>query len=92
MKDGNGQHDFDFIAQLLRHQNAILDVLLHHLAHVEATLFALTLKALPEENLCIAKNMKDHAADDLQRHDGRGGTKPRRILNPRVMDGRSAPH
>jgi hypothetical protein len=59
-KDGNGQHDFDFIAQLLRHQNAMLDVLLHHLAHVEATLFALTLKALPEENLRIAKSMKDH--------------------------------
>ena len=60
MKDGNGQHDFDSIAQLLRQQNAILDVLLDHLAHVEATLFALTVKALPEENLRIAKSMKDH--------------------------------
>ena len=60
MKNGNHQENFESVAKLLRYQNAILDVLLHHLAHVEATLFALTVKALPAEKLYIAKSMKDH--------------------------------
>jgi hypothetical protein len=60
MKDGNGQHDFESIAQLLHQQNAVLEVLSHHLAHVEATLFALAVKALSREDFCTAKRMKDY--------------------------------
>jgi hypothetical protein len=48
------------IAQLLRHQNAQLNVLLHHVAHAEAILCALMVKALPDEKLRVAKSMKDY--------------------------------
>jgi hypothetical protein len=60
MRNGNTEHDFDSIAELLRHQNAVLVVLLDYLAHVEAALCALTVQALPDENLRIAKGLKDH--------------------------------
>lgn len=60
MRNGNTEHDFDSIAELLRHQNAMLLVLLGHLAHVEGALCALTVQALPDENLRIAKGLKDH--------------------------------
>jgi hypothetical protein len=60
MKNGNTEHDLDSIAQLLRRQNAVLDVLLRHLAWSEATLGALTLKTLSDENLSQAKAMKDY--------------------------------
>jgi len=60
MKNGNGQHEFDIIAQLLRYQSAHLEVLLRHVAHAEATLCALTVKALPDEKLRVAKGMKDY--------------------------------
>ena len=59
MKNGNSEHDFDSVTQLLRRQIATLDVLLRHLAFTEATVTALTLKALCDENLCAAKQMKD---------------------------------
>lgn len=60
MKNGNGKHDFDFIVELLRGQDAVLEVLLCHLAYVEATLTALTVKTLSNENLRTAKGMKDY--------------------------------
>ena len=60
MKNGNSEHDFDSIAELLRQQNAVLEVLLRHLAHAEATLLALTSKTLSDENFRIAKVVKDH--------------------------------
>ena len=65
MKNGNGQHEFDSIVQLLRHENAQLKVLLRHVAHVEATLCALTVKALPDENLRVAKSMKDYLQQEI---------------------------
>ena len=40
-------------------RNVALDVLLRHLAHVEATLMALTVKSLSGENLSTAKGMED---------------------------------
>jgi len=60
MNNGNTRHDLDSIAQLLRAQNAVLEVVLHHLAHLEATLFALAVKALPNEKFIAAKRLKDH--------------------------------
>jgi hypothetical protein len=60
MNNGNTQDDFDSIAQLLRAQNAVLEVLVHHLAHVEATLFALAIKALSNDKFIAAKHLKDH--------------------------------
>ena len=65
MRNGNSKHDFDSIAELLRHQNALLRVLLHHLAHAEAALFALTVQALPDESLRIAKGLTDHTHAEI---------------------------
>jgi hypothetical protein len=65
MKNGNGEYDFDSIIKLLRRQNARLEVLLRHLAHAEAILFALTVKALPDEKLRVAKKMKDYLQSEI---------------------------
>ena len=65
MKNGNNEHDFDSVAQLLRQQSAGLEVLLWHLAHAEATLFALTSKTLSDENFRIAKVVKDHTYREI---------------------------
>jgi hypothetical protein len=65
MKNGSTKHDFDSIAELLRQQNAALEVLLSHFAHTEAALLALTVKILPEENLAIAKRLKDHMQSQI---------------------------
>ena len=54
MRNGTSDHD-DSVAEHLRRQNFALGVLLRHLAHVEATLVALTVKSLSGENLCTAK-------------------------------------
>jgi len=60
MKNDNSEHDSDSVAEHMRRQNSVLEVLLSHLAHVEATLTALTVKTLSEKNLCTAKGMKDY--------------------------------
>jgi len=60
MKNGNSEHDFDSIAELLRRQGAVLEILVHHLAYVEATLGALLVEMLPDEAaLHKAKKLKD---------------------------------
>jgi hypothetical protein len=65
MKNGKTEHDFDSIAEVLRHQNAKLQVLLRHLAHVEATLSVLTVKTIADENLTLAKALKDHTYEEI---------------------------
>src|SRR5262245_41116530 len=50
MKNGNSEHDFDSIAELLRPQNAAFEVLPHHLAYVEATVSTLLVKTLPHKD------------------------------------------
>jgi hypothetical protein len=60
MKNGNNEHDFDSIADHLRHQDAVLEVLLHHLANVEATVTALTLKSLSDKNSYAVKRLKEY--------------------------------
>jgi hypothetical protein len=62
MNNGASQHHLDTIAQLLRHQNAMLEVVIKHLAHTQATLLALSVKSLPEKKLRVAKHMKDQHA------------------------------
>ena len=59
MKNGNTEHDLDSIAQLVRRQNATLDVVMRHLAFTEASVLALIPKTLPDESLYSAKRMKD---------------------------------
>jgi hypothetical protein len=49
MKNGNSEHDFESIAETLRRQNAALEVLMHHLAYVEAAVAALTFQMVPDE-------------------------------------------
>jgi hypothetical protein len=59
MKNGNSEHDFDSIARRLRRQDAMLKVLLRHLAHAEATLSVVMVKTLPGKGFCAAKTMRD---------------------------------
>jgi hypothetical protein len=74
MKNENGHKDFDSISKLLRDQNAMLKVLLHHLSHAEATLSALTVKALSGQKLRSAKAMKDYLRPGIyNENDLRGG-------------------
>jgi hypothetical protein len=56
MKNGTSDHD-ESVAEHLRRRNVALDMLQRHLAHVEATLMALTVKNLSGENLCTAKGI-----------------------------------
>jgi hypothetical protein len=58
MKNGS-KHDFDSIAELLRRQDVLLEVLVDHLASVEATALLL-LQMLPEESLNDVKEVKDY--------------------------------
>jgi len=60
MKDRSSEHDFDSIADLLRRQNVFLEVLVHHLAGVEAAVLVLVLQTLPEESLDTVREVKDH--------------------------------
>jgi hypothetical protein len=65
MKNDNSEHDFDSIAELLRRQNAFLEVLVHHLAGVEAAALVLVLQTLPEEALHTVKEVKDHILSEI---------------------------
>jgi hypothetical protein len=65
MKNGETGHVSDPIAELLRRGEAKLDVLLRHVAHIEATLFVLTVKTISDENLPLAKALKDHTYEEV---------------------------
>ncbi len=60
MHNGNNKASLDSIADDLRWQNAAIEVLLRHVAHLEATVAGLTLQLLDGEKLLTAKAMKDH--------------------------------
>jgi hypothetical protein len=67
MKNDNREHDFDSIADLLRRQNVFLEVLVHHLAGVEAAAYVLVLQTLPEEALGTVKEVKDHILSEIHK-------------------------
>jgi len=60
MNHDNSEHDFDSIAELLQRQTVVLEVLVHHLAGVEAAALVLVLQTLPEEALHTVREVKDH--------------------------------
>jgi len=64
MKNDNSEHDFDSIAEL-RRQNAFLEVLVHHLAGVEAAALVLVHQTLPEESLDTVREVKDHILSEI---------------------------
>ena len=63
----NSEHDFDSIAELLRHQNVMLEILVHHLAGVEAAAFVLVLQTLPEEALDTVREVKDQILSGIHK-------------------------
>ena len=66
MRNGDSHHTLDTIVELLRRQNATLEVLMRHLAHAEATLAALTTQSLKgSKKLDIAKALKDQLKDEI---------------------------
>ena len=66
MKNGNNEHDFDSIAELLLRQNAALEILVHHLAYVEAAVAALTVQTVPSKAaLRKLKKLKDNVLSKI---------------------------
>jgi hypothetical protein len=63
----NSVHDFDSIAEHLRRQNVSLEVLVHHVASVEATAFVLALQTLDEEALQTVKEVKDEILSEIHK-------------------------
>ncbi len=59
MKNDNSDHDFDSITELLRRQGVLMEILVDHLANVEATAHLL-LQTLPWESLDDVQEMKDY--------------------------------
>jgi hypothetical protein len=55
----NGEHDLAALMAELQWQRAALQVLLRHVAHVEAIVEVLTVKSLNHETLVAAKGLKD---------------------------------
>jgi hypothetical protein len=67
MKNDNGEHNFDSIAELLRRQNVFLEVLVHRLASVEATALVLALQTLPDEALKSVKEVEDEILSEIHK-------------------------
>jgi hypothetical protein len=65
MNNDNSEHDFDSIAELLQRQTVVLEVLVHHLAGVEAAALVLVLQTLPEEALNTVREVKDHILSEI---------------------------
>jgi len=59
MKKDDNKHDFDSIADLVHRQGVFLEILIHHLAAVEATVLVLALHRLPDETLRTVKEVED---------------------------------
>jgi hypothetical protein len=49
-ENGNSENGFDSIAEHLRRQDVALELLVHHVAYVEAILAALVFETLPEKS------------------------------------------
>jgi hypothetical protein len=67
MKNDNGEHNFDSIAELLRRQNVFLEVLVHRLASVEATALVLAEQTLPDEALQTVKELEDEILSEIHK-------------------------
>ena len=76
MNNDNSEHDFDSIAELLRRQNAVLEILVRHMAYVEATVSALVIETVPDEAALnevkklkhdILSNINDKMKAELER-------------------------
>jgi hypothetical protein len=65
MKNDNNKHDFDSIADLVHRQGVFLEILIHHLAAVEATMLVLALDRLPDETLRTVKEVKDQILSEI---------------------------
>lgn len=59
MKKDDNKHDFDSIADLVHRQGVFLEILIHRLAAVEATVLVLALHTLPDETLRTVKEIED---------------------------------
>ena len=60
MKQHDNKHDdFDSIADLIHRQGVFLEILIHRLAAVEATVLVLALHTVPEETLGTIKEVGD---------------------------------
>lgn len=76
MKNGSNEHNFESIAETLRRQNAALEILVHHLAYIEAAVAALTFQMVPDEAArhklkklkdAVLSQINDKMGEDLER-------------------------
>lgn len=65
MKNGNSQQDFDSIVERLAYQNTLLEVLLDHVAVVEATVSVLMVQTLPDKDLRVARKLRDQILSEI---------------------------
>ena len=65
MNNNNSEHDFDSIAEILRRQSAVLELLVHHLAYVEAAIAVLVVRTFPEEARDTVKELKDYLLSEI---------------------------
>ena len=65
MKKDNNRDDFDSIAGLVHRQGVFLEILIHHLAAVKATLLVLALHQLPDETLRTVKDVEDEILSEI---------------------------
>jgi len=65
MKKDNNKHDFDSIADLVHRQGVFLELLIHHLAAVQATVLVLALHRLPDETLRTVKAVEDEILSEI---------------------------
>ena len=59
MKKHDKNEDFDSIADLVHRQGVFLEILIHRLAAVEATVLVLALHMLPDDTLGTVKEVED---------------------------------
>ena len=65
MKKLDNKHDFDSIADLVHRQGVFLEILIHQLAAVKATLLVLALHQLPDEILSTVKPVEDEILSEI---------------------------
>ncbi len=62
MNNGYKEHDLDSIAKLLRQHHVVFEVLLQHVASIEATVLTLLVKTLPDKDKADV-----HKTNDLKK-------------------------
>jgi hypothetical protein len=67
MKKDNNEHDLDSIADLVHRQGVFLEILIHRLASVEATVLVLALHSLPDETLRTIKEVEDEILSEIHK-------------------------